>query len=532
MSVRPVSLLAAPLALAFALGASGRPAHAQPRPLPPAPPPMRGGTVTPEARAGAEAETLEARLGAQFAPSGGLTADEVARQASATSFDVRARQAEIEAASAGVDQALYAFFPRLALTASYTRLSPITPPALALGNGYSVVAVPDGAGQYTPGPVTNPNAQLAIVQTPPFTFPVILDNYLLNARLTVPLSDYLLRLSQSYSAATRTENAAIHNERATRLKASSDAKVWYYQWVSAKLSVVATEQSLVQRRAQLTDTQRTFQAGTSSRADVLNSEARVADAELLLERQKNAAVLQEERLRTIMHDTSGRAYEIGEDVRLDPPGIQQQQPALADAYNEALNQRLELRALDESALSLRDQAKAARAGAWPRLDGIADFVYANPNQRFVPQEERFRATWSLGLQLSWSPNDAATSTATSNIASARAAQTEAQRNALRDALRQEIVGAQNGLRESQVAVDTSARSLTAAEESYRVRRELFRNGRATNLEVTNAENDLLVARLNAINSRVNLRIALVNLDHALGRDAKRAAPASPPPDSR
>jgi outer membrane protein len=528
MSLRPVSLLA-PLALALALGASGRPAHAQPRPLPPAPPPLRGGVAPPETRPGAEAETLEARLGAQFAPSGGLTADDVARQASTTSFDVRARQADIEAASASVDQAMYAFFPRLTLSASYTRLSPITPPSLGLGPGYSVVAVPDATGQYPQGPVTDPTNQLAIVATPPFTFPVILDNYLLTARLTVPISDYLFRLSQAYSSATRTENAALYNERASRLKIAADARTWYYQWVSAKLSVVATEQSLVQRRAQLVDAQRTFQAGTSSRADVLNAEARVADAELLLERQKNFAVFQEERLRTVMHDTSGRPYEIGEDVRLDPPGAQQTLPALADAYNEAFTQRLELRALDESALSLRDQAKVARAGAWPRLDGFGDITTANPNQRFIPQQERFRTTWSLGLQLSWSPNDAATSIAAANVATARAAQTEAQRNALRDALRQEIVAAQNGLREANVAVDTSARSLTAAEEAYRVRRELFRNGRATNLEVTNAENDLLVARLNAINARVNLRIALVSLDHALGRDAKRApAPATTP----
>ncbi|HEU4409965.1 MAG TPA: TolC family protein [Polyangiaceae bacterium] len=528
MSVRPVSpLSAAPLALALALGLSGRPAHAQPHPLPPAPPPLRGGAVPPEARAGAEAETLEARLGAQFAPSGGLTADDVAQRAATTSFDVRARQAEIEVASASVDQALYSFFPRLTLQASYTRLSPITPPAFALGNGYSVVAVPNGAGQVAPGPVTDPANQLAIVQTPPFTFPVILDNYLLTARLTVPISDYFFRLSQAYSGAQRTEAAALYNERAARLKTASDARTWYYQWVSAKLSVVATEQSLVQRRAQLIDAQRTFQAGTSSRADVLNAEARVADAELLLERQKNFAVFQEERLRTVMHDTSGRPYEIGEDVRLDPPGAQQPPPALPEAYNEALSQRLELRALDETALSLRDQAKVARAGAWPRLDGFGDITTANPNQRFVPLQERFRTTWSVGLQLSWSPNDAATSIAAANATNARAAQVEAQRSALRDALRQEIVSAQNGLREAQVAVDTSARSLSAAEESYRVRRELFRNGRATNLEVTNAENDLLFARLNAINARVNLRIALVSLDHALGRDAKRAPAPAP-----
>jgi outer membrane protein TolC len=528
MSVRPVPLsLVAPLALALAFGAGGRPAHAQPAPQPvpaPAAPARPGPPGTPgNPGQGGEAETLEARLGAQFVPTGGLTAEEVAQKAASTSFDVRARQAEIEAASAVVDQAVYAYFPRLTLGASYTRFSPITAPSLGFGGAYAVTPILDANGNATQGAVTDVN-QLAIVQTPPFTFPVILNNYALTARLVVPISDYFLRLPQTRAAAQRSENAAVINERATRLKAASDAKVWYYQWVSAKLSLVVAEQSLTQRQAQLADSQRTFQAGTSSRADVLNAEARVADAELFLEQRKTLAQLQEERLRTIMHDASGRAYEIGEDVRNDPPGAQQPAPALVDSYNEALNQRLELRVLDETALSLRETAKAARSTAWPRLDGVGELLYANPNPRFIPQQERFRATWSVGLQLTWSPNDVPVSGATAAVNEARAAQTEAQRNALRDALRQEIVQAQNSLREAQVAVQTSARSLSAAEEAYRVRRELFRNGRATNLEVTNSENDLLVSRLSAINARVSLRIAVVALDHALGRDAKRVTP--------
>jgi outer membrane protein TolC len=117
-----------------------------------------------------------------------------------------------------------------------------------------------------------------------------------------------------------------------------------------------------------------------------------------------------------------------------------------------------------------------------------------------------------------------TALAAGGIAEARAAQTEAQRNALRDGLRAEVMQAQNALREAQVALQTTARALVAAEESYRVRRELFKNGRATNLEVTDAENNLLRARYESINARVDLRIALVNLEHALGRDVKRATP--------
>ena len=64
----------------------------------------------------------------------------------------------------------------------------------------------------------------------------------------------------------------------------------------------------------------------------------------------------------------------------------------------------------------------------------------------------------------------------------------------------------------------SREGLVAAEENYRVRRELYRAGKATIVEVTDAETDLTRARLDVVNSHVDVRIARVALSHALGRD--------------
>ena len=66
------------------------------------------------------------------------------------------------------------------------------------------------------------------------------------------------------------------------------------------------------------------------------------------------------------------------------------------------------------------------------------------------------------------------------------------------------------------AIDTTTRALVTAEEAYRVRRALFQNGRATNLELTDAELDLPRARLDAIDARIALRVAKANLARAVG----------------
>jgi len=85
----------------------------------------------------------------------------------------------------------------------------------------------------------------------------------------------------------------------------------------------------------------------------------------------------------------------------------------------------------------------------------------------------------------------------------------------------QVTQAYNAFRQAQVGKETTERQLVAAEESYRVRRELFRAGRATSSELTDAETALVKAGFDGLNARIDLRLARENLDHALGRDAVR-----------
>ena len=51
-----------------------------------------------------------------------------------------------------------------------------------------------------------------------------------------------------------------------------------------------------------------------------------------------------------------------------------------------------------------------------------------------------------------------------------------------------------------------------------MRRALFQNGRATSVELTDAETERSRAQLEAIATRIDQRIAAARLRHALGRD--------------
>jgi outer membrane protein TolC len=415
-------------------------------------------------------------------PGGGLTADQVAARARDTSLDAAASHEAIRAAEAKLDQAEVAYYPRLTLTGSYTRLSPVS---------FTLF----------PG-------------TPPYEAPT--DQWTGVANLRVPLTDYVFRLSQSYAAASRSKRAEELNEKAARLKAAADARSLYYTWLRARAQVIVAERSLDQARAHLTDAQHAFDVGTASKADVLRVESQVASAELVLERAKDLVTVTEEQLRTAMHDPSVQPYAIGEDLRAEiaPLAASENLQALRA---EALDRRLEVRALDETAWSLKEQAKAARAGYYPRLDAVGNITYAKPHQRYFLDRD-WHGTWDAGLQLTWSPNDAFTAKGVAAEPEAKSAQIEKQRAALADGLRIEVVQAYQAVREAEVAVGTTKRGLVAAEEGYRVRHELFRNGRATSVELTDSELELFRASLDSVNARADLRSARARLQHAAGRD--------------
>src|SRR5262249_21081186 len=153
---------------------------------------------------------------------------------------------------------------------------------------------------------------------------------------------------------------------------------------------------------------------------------------------------------------SGQPYAVGEDLNTDLP-------PLPDLHNvatlraEALDKRLEIRALDETAWSLREQAKATRAAYFPRIDAFGDLIMANPNPRVFTGTPVFTGTWDVGVQLVWTPNDTLTGVGASAETEAKASQTEMQKAALRDTVKIEVMQAYQSLRESEDAVQTTKR---------------------------------------------------------------------------
>jgi outer membrane protein TolC len=442
---------------------------------------------------------------------GGLTADRVGERAGATSWNARAAEENLRGAAARVDEAWSAFLPRLTGVAKYTRLSGFTPPTIGL--------FPPG---FCAG-ASGAQAQICSALGPAangFAFPLVLNQWLLQAGIVVPISDYFFRIDQSYTSATRSQDAARWDIVTQRTASVANGKAAYYTWLRARGAVIVAVQALNDQRTHLRDARNQFAVGNASKADVLRAETAVSSAELAVERAKNLADLSEKQLRVAMHASDDEALSLGESLEGPLPPVEGN---LKQMTAEALTSRPEIKSADANADAARQQADAAKAGRYPNLSAFADGILGNPNPRVFPPSQDWFGTWDLGAQLTWSPNDIPLAGGSVRDYESRAAAIEANKGNVRDGIEVEVTQALQAVREADFAIESSTREQASAEEAYRVARELFNNGRGTSTTLTDAETDLTRSRLDLLNAKADARVARVRLDHALGRDVAASA---------
>ena len=466
MSASPRTTLAF---TALALAAAVRSAAAQPAAAPPPPP----------------ADDFVKELATLVGISGGLTSDDAAARAAKISPDVHRKAMELLSAHAQVDVVKAQTLPRVDATIRYTRLSNVTLPSF-----FTQLA---GAGVklYVP------------------------NNYNMDAQVAVPISDYFVRYPYLVDAAKDNETAARIAEKSTAVQASLDARVAYYEWARARLDVVVAEHLVEQVTQTVNQVAAQVEVQRASRADLLRLQAQKAQADLAVVSARDALQLREEQLRILIGAQAEEQLQIGEDLRAD---VASPDLATLDAMvRDALSRRLEARSLAAAEQALVHTQQAQRADRLPRLSAFAQANYDKPNQRAFGSAD-LEFTWALGAQITWSPNDLLVADARVDDTEARIMAIGADRERLADGIRSEIDAAVQSLDIARAAIVNTREGLAAAQESYRVRKELLDAERVTAVELVDAQTALTRAQIDAIDARIDLRIALARLRHAMGQD--------------
>lgn len=420
---------------------------------------------------------IDARLGELTIP-GGLTSDQAAARAIRTDPSVRRKDAVTRERRANLASTELQRVPQLGASISYTRLSKVDMPSLA-----------------------------------GFTIPQVLDNYSFKLELSVPLSDYLLRFPALVATQELRVKAAEVDRTSAELQVDNRARQLYWGWVRAKMRVLVSEQSLTQVQATAAQMQARVDAQRASRADLLRIKAQEAEVQRGLAVAREQVILSEQRLRQAIAALPEESLAIGEDIFATPAVPNDD---LASLVARASTQRPELQVIDVSISALDASRDAAMAGKYPRLDAFGSFNYDNPNSRVFLSDGGFEPTWALGLRLSWKLNDFLAVDPNLDATAAQVRQLRDDKEGLVRQLELAIADALTSTKVAQASYRATADAKAAAEESYRIRAELLANDRATAVELVDAESELTRVRIQEVDALIDLRLALANLQYALG----------------
>jgi len=459
-----------------------------------------GGDDDPDALPDAEATDAEAKailddenpdiLAEALKPvAHGLQPREVARKAATTSRSVAVTRAEARAASAKVDRAIAAYFPVLTVSASYTRVS-----EHPIDFGIDIPGMDVGS------------------------FDAVPDTYAVTAGLTVPISDYIFRLSQAYATVSLEEDAKQLEVRAGEQQAAMDAQVAYFNWIRVQGLIAVGARSVELLERHLDDAKAIQAGGLIARADVLRIEAELANRQHEVRSAHAGEKVVAEQLRTLMHVKPQTPLAIGIDViEQQPRGEARKLPELIEI---ALRNRPEIKALDKTRQSLEEATSVLRGGYYPRLDAFANTMYANPNPRIFPQTEKWDLTWDVGLRLSWRVNDTFTTLGHVREMEANTTKVKQSRKALEDGIRLATTAAYYDIEKALSAIEAANKNEEVAEQALDDRRRLFRGGQATSTDSVDAEHLLTATRLSRLDAYINLLVARAQLDLALGTPLK------------
>ena len=265
--------------------------------------------------------------------------------------------------------------------------------------------------------------------------------------------------------------------------------------------LVSRQSNIAVSRATLENAKTRFAAGTVTKVDVDRAELALVRAEQIARDAEYARQQSYRALATLMQDDVA--------FKVVPPEVPLKTPV--ESFDAALNRRPEFRALiltEESADATR------RAYAWRWSPQLSGFAKANIGNYVGFTGDRY--AWAVGLQLDWTIFDGGTRDAQRHQAAAQAAQAEAQSQVLADSIRDDLQNGRVYLETKRAALVASLRAVTLAQETLELVRSQYEAGTVTQVDLLQAQDNLVSAQEALAQARFDVSVADVNLRHAAG----------------
>jgi len=295
-------------------------------------------------------------------------------------------------------------------------------------------------------------------------------------------------------------------------------KTQYYTLLLSKRLVEVNVTALERAEVNLRSAQGFFQVGTQPKSFVTRAEVDVANGRVNVIRAQNAVSLARVALNTAMGIAVNAPTEVKDLLAY------QQFPMNRDTLvAEAIKNRPEYRQVKAQADAADAAVRQTFRDFFPNLFGSSTYGVSGVtgatafNSRSTNGFTDSGNEWSVGLSLSWSIFDGGGKLARHKEAKANL---EAAQARVRDAelqVWQSVEQSYLNLGEAEERIGAAGKAVESAEENYQLARGRFDAGVANIIELTDAQLALTQAQSTEAQALSDYRIAIANLERALGR---------------
>lgn len=289
----------------------------------------------------------------------------------------------------------------------------------------------------------------------------------------------------------------------------------YYRVLLAGQVAAIQRRSLEQAEAHLAQVESKLQQGTVSRFDHLRAQVEVKNRQPELIGAENNLSLAMQDLKRIVGIDADPDPVLSDTLAFVPVELDE-----VAAVAKAFSRRPEIISLQLNVERSRKRLSIEKAGRLPILGLFGQLLFQGQadNDLLDPFDSKHRAlSTSAGIALTVPIFDGFRTKAKIQQAAADLRRAEYEMSSGRKSVRLEVTKAVKDLRSLQEAYDAQRATVSLAEETYAIAETRFANGLSTQLELTDAETALQMARVNFATTLYEYDVSLAHLERVLGR---------------
>jgi outer membrane protein TolC len=311
-------------------------------------------------------------------------------------------------------------------------------------------------------------------------------------------------------AAEASRDATASVVATTTMDIRTDVAVAFFEAIARAKLIVVAETTVTSEELHLDQARKFVAAQAKDPIEVVQAQARAANARSALAQAQSNAALALATLRSAIGFVDPGVTFVVAGAWPTPPA---EDPADLEALVTAARQhRPEITQLDKEIIAADAQVTSAQAQRRPVLSASANTQWGPQQDDWTPQP-----SWTAGLTLSWQLYDGGRAAADIRSARAGVLLVEAQRDALLVQLTSELDAARQQIVSHRANVAASTEAVTAAGAQLKLADARYAQGLGSQIELTDAQTAVTTAEGNLITAEWQLADAWARLKRALGQ---------------